>query len=272
MNTNLPSSTPRMPTPPGVNPPSNGPIEPAQGGNEQYDDLGYLIQPEDREPSTPPAPPVAPAAVVPPVTPPTPPAQAPSEKSVTGYGEDPSAVAPPVTPPPVVPVVPPKTIEQMNDEEKAKHLVTETIKDLSDVYDKDKITAYALKHKMSPEALADYVQMAKNDEAEHKQQVEKTQREQRANWYKELKSDPEFGGTNFDTNIHKVDTMMAMYMSDTKKVLTERGSMLPPYIMKDYLRVANLLNPTTKFEGGEPPAPPVVEVDFIDEMYQGQNG
>ena len=40
-------------------------------------------------------------------------------------------------------------------------------------------------------------------------------------------TDPEFGGENFDKNVDRVEKVLEKYMPNMKKVLTERGSMLP---------------------------------------------
>jgi hypothetical protein len=50
-------------------------------------------------------------------------------------------------------------------------------------------------------------------------------------------------------------------------MLTEKKGMLPPYFMKDLLTVAKALKPTSKFEGGEPPAPASEGTSFLDDMY-----
>lgn len=89
---------------------------------------------------------------------------------------------------------------------------------------------------------------ASQDAYEKQVQVEVTK--QKAAWHNELKTDPDFGGEKFAHSVAKVEKFISEFMTDTKKVLTERKSMLPPYVMKDILRAANKFYDTEKLVTG----------------------
>lgn len=112
-------------------------------------------------------------------------------------------------------------------------------------------------HKLSKEqaqALVDIrkAEVAANSKADNDyiEQQKAAVIKQKQDWHSELKKDPNFGGENFAKSINRVDKFLNEMMGDTKKVLTERKSMLPPYVMKDLLRVANLVYDTDKFVNG----------------------
>lgn len=189
--------------------------------------------------------------------------------NVTGYGDE-----------------PPKTddkkdtVEDKNetpedektDEQKAAEAlekeIDESLGKLPEGFDKDVVKKFATDNKFTKEQVEAYVEFAKADieaqNAANKQAIA----DQRKAWNEELKNDAEFGGDNFNKSIDTVEKFLDKHMPNMKKVLTERGSMLPPYIMKDFLKLSKVLNPTTNFEGGEPPAPQEEPVNFLDEMYQ----
>jgi hypothetical protein len=133
--------------------------------------------------------------------------------------------------------------------------------DVKDLDEKEalKLKEFAKSHKLSKEvtqALAD----DKKAEAKaiSEMQAERVKAEAKAvadlktKWDRELRSDPKFGGENFAKNIHKVEKLMSEFMSDTKKVLTERKSMLPPYVMRDLSKLADLVYSTEKLVQGDP--------------------
>jgi len=154
------------------------------------------------------------------------------------------------------------------EKELGKEDVESLVKELPDTYDKDSLSKFALENKFSKEQIEAYVKFAK----EESEQIKKEQLNQvkitRKQWFEELKSDKEFGGELFDKNVHQVEKLLANHMPNVKKVLTERGSMLPPYLMKDLLSLSKALNPSTKLVNGEPSKSKVKEGNFLDEMYQ----
>lgn len=188
----------------------------------------------------------------------------PIEKLATGYGkEEPEEEVKPVeTPKEEV-----KDPAELSEEEKNKKEITETIKDLGAGYDKDKITKFAVENKLSKAQLDAYVKMTKDEDAAYVKQQEESRKTQRKVWKEELMKDPEFGGDNFDKNVDRVERLLEN-MPNTKKVLTEKGTMLPPYIMKDFLSLAKALNPTTTLVVGDAPAPKEEEGDFYAELYK----
>lgn len=215
--------------------------------SDTHDPFGYE-KPKD---VTPP-----PAEVVPPAT-------EEKRKKATGYGE-PEEVVPPAE------VVPPveKTPEELTAEEKAEKELVEAVKDLSDNYNKEEIKKFAKEHKLTVDQVKAYVKLQKGQDAAFLVAEQTRVKAQRSTWNNELKTDAEFGGANFDTNLDKVEKLMEKFMPDTKKVLTEKGGMLPPYFMKDFLRLAKAMNPTSKFVGGNAPAPKEEEKSFLEDLYQ----
>lgn len=126
----------------------------------------------------------------------------------------------------------------------------------------NKILNFAKKHKLPKEVVEEMVADTKASiaailkaqedfKAQQKQLIE----EQRRNWHRELLEDPTFGGENFNYNLTQVNKLIDTLMPNTKKQLTERGGMLPPYLMKDYLLIATELFKTPTFVEGQPPVP-----------------
>jgi hypothetical protein len=201
------------------------------------------------------------------------------KKKVAGYGEGDDEVPPAKTPEELAAEEAAKkekdknkTPEELAAEEAAKKLETdlaEAVKDLDPkAYDQEGIKKFAKENKLTPDQVKAYVKMVKDNDANALVAEQNRIKEQRTAWNNELKSDPEFGGANFDTSLDKVEKLMEKYMPDTKKVLTEKGGMLPPYFMRDFLRLAKAMNPTTKFVGGNPPPPKEEPKNFLEDLYQ----
>lgn len=212
----------------------------------KLDDLGYEI-PADAQVETP-------KADAPPAKP---------EDDQTGYTkpiEEPAKVDPPVDPAKVDPPA------ELTEEEKNKKELSEAIKDLGTGYDKDKIIKFAVDNKLNKAQLEAYVNYNKAEDAAAVKKMNDAKDAQRKQWKVELENDPEFGGEHFDKNVASVNKVLNS-MPNTKKVLTEKGSMLPPYIMRDLLGLSKTLNPTTPFVGGDAPELKV-EDNFIDDFYK----
>lgn len=217
------------------------------------DDFGYDIPADDKKTSDEPP---APAAV-------EEPKEEKVEKLSTGYGDDDEEVVPPVEDKKEEP----KEGEELTDEQKAQKEIDEAVKALGDEFDKDKVKKFATEHKLSKAQVEAWVKQVNEDNKEAKRLQEEAVKAQRKTWKEELKKDPEFGGENFDKNVDRVEKVLKNNMPNTKKMLTERGSMLPPYIMKDLLSLSKALNPVTKFVGGEPSEPKKEEGNFLDDLY-----
>lgn len=199
------------------------------------------------------------------VTPPvveTPPA--PVKKPLTGYGETPPEEKV-ETPAPVEKPVDPATL---TEEEKTKKEFSELVKALPEAIDKDKLTKFALDNKFTKEQLEAYTKLVKEDLDETEKSQKENIKVQRNQWKTELMNDPEFGGENFDKNVDRVEKVLQNFMPNTKKVLTERGSVLPPYIMRDYLALSKILNPVAPLVTGDPGEAEDNSRSFLDEMYK----
>lgn len=155
------------------------------------------------------------------------------------------------------------------EKEKSQKEIQEAVKGLPDNFDKDKVAKFASDNNFSKEQIESYVELVKAEEAEVAKSQEKAIQKQRSEWKEELMNDTDFGGENFDKNVDRVEKVLQNHFPSTKKVLTERGSMLPPYIMKDFLALSKVLNPTTPLVGGEPSQPKENDSgNFLDEMYK----
>lgn len=190
----------------------------------------------------------------------------PVEKPATGYGKKPeeSSIPKPTETPPVEGK---KDEVPATDEEKIKLELAEVVKTLPESFDKELVTKFATENKFTKEQLEAYVKFAAEDvaakEAQHQELVKTT----RAKWEKELKEDPDFGGENFDLNLDRAEKVLEKYLVNTKKELTERGSMLPPYIMRDLYALSKVLNPKAPLVVGE--ANTVVdERSHLDILYK----
>jgi len=163
----------------------------------------------------------------------------------------------------------PKEDEKPKEGELSKEDVETSLKELPEGFDKDKVSKFALDNKMSKEQLQAYVEFAKADADQLKQDQETQLKEQKASWHNELKSDPVFGGENFAKSIHKAEQMLDNHMPNLKKALTDKGGMLPPYIMRDLLGLSKVLNPTTNMvKGDQPGEKESKSKNFLEDMYQ----
>ena len=172
------------------------------------------------------------------------------ENPATGYTEEPPKVDdPPVIPPPPVPKV------DLGYELDTKDLHETDVK---------KLTEFAKTHKLTKEVAQGLVDDRKAEAIALKKVIEdgkaaqeKAIKETKAAWHKELKTDPTFGGENFDKNLMKVEKVLAEFLPNTKKVLTEGKTMLPPYVMRDLCKLADHIFSTEKLTTGDPKEPVV---------------
>lgn len=242
-------STSAIPSPSGyvANPPDSKEVD-----NSGIDDFGYEeVKLETKE-------------TIPPPNPIKDEKESKIEKTATGYGKESETKSDENK------IPEPKAAEETppaNDEEKLKKELSDIVKDLPDDIDKDKITKFALDNKLNKEQLQAYAEFIKEEgkslEASQKEAV----KAQRSEWKNELITDPEFGGENFDKNVDRVEKVLENYMPNTKKILTERGTMLPPYIMRDFLALSKVLNPTTPLVVGNPGQTENDNKHFLDDMY-----
>lgn len=155
---------------------------------------------------------------------------------------------------------------EKNDKTLTKENVDVALGELPEGYDKERTAKFALDNKMTKEQLENFVAMSKEDSVNSKKDQEAQVLATRAGWHKELQEDKEFGGEHFDVNVHKVDQVLEKFFPNMKKALTDNKGMMPPYLMRDFLKVSKLLDPTTELIDGEPKAV-VKETNILDEMY-----
>ncbi len=232
-------------TPPAAEPPAepNPPPDnpPAAEGGDKFDEFGYekpaAAKGEKKEEGA---------------KPPENPLEKEVEKPATGYGAKPPKVedapaAPPAEPPAKDELDP--LVEGLPQEEVTK------------------VKAFATTHKLTPDQVKAYAELRKSDisagAAARDASAKEAEREVaklKAGWDKELRDDKDFGGANFVKSVNRVDRVLEDFLPQTKKALTERGSMLPPYVMRDLAKLADHLYKTEKLVQGDP----VVEVKEED--------
>lgn len=112
----------------------------------------------------------------------------------------------------------------------------------------DAVKNFAAANKLSKEALNEYVtlsKVAKNNfesfKAEQVKAAQAAQAKQRGEWYNSLKTDKDFGGEHFESNLKRVDTVLEKFFPNTKNMLTKAKGMLPPDVMKDMQTLHKLL-------------------------------
>jgi hypothetical protein len=222
--------------------PNSTEIKP-QGGVE-YDKFGYEIKQAKQE---------VPIKEDPPIVPPK------EDEIKLGYE---TAPVEPVKEDP--PIIPPKENEV----------------DFGKLGDSDKkiMSEYFNKFELSKEAREALIKIKQeesiNNEAlkvEHQKKVDAEVVRLKSQWYNELKSDKTFGGDKFDSNIKTVNKFIADFMPNVKNMLTDKGTMLPPNIMKDYLSVAEKLYTTEKLVQGDPLTNETKskgKYDFLNDLYQ----
>lgn len=229
------------------------PTSDAPAAVETHDDLGYVIPKEEV------------AAPIIEEKKDDVPADDKIEKPATGYNDE--EVAPPAEEVKEVPPVE-KTEDEMNEEEKAQKEIKTVIAGLGEGYDKAKIEKFVLDNKMTKEQLAAYVKMTKEEDAKFASDQAAAKVKYRNDSINSLKSDPDFGGENFAKNVDRVEKLLEKNMPSTKKMLTEKGGMLPPYLMKDLLSLSKVLNPIAPLVIGEPPAPEEKDGNFLNDLYK----
>lgn len=184
----------------------------------------------------------------------------PVKDPVTGYAKKPDEVAKEEVKPGEVAKEEVKPTEELSKEDIDKAL--------GDLYDKEVISDFAVKHKLSKVQLEAYIELRTAEDAKFtKLGKDRVQQVKVDNW-NELKNDADFGGENFDKNLDSVEKLMDTYLVNTKKLLTDKGGMLPPYMMKDLLVLHKTLNPTTSLVLGDASKPVEKKEDSALDFYE----
>lgn len=145
-------------------------------------------------------------------------------------------------------------------------------KDLSPE-DAIKLKEFAKANSLTKEAAQALIDMKKSEidslkqaDIQYQKQQEKAINDTKVAWDKELRTHPTFGGDKFAHNVQQAEKVLSEFMGETKKVLTERASMLPPYVMRDLAKLAEHLYGTEKLVQGEQGSPKVEEkeTDHLD--------
>lgn len=256
-------------TTPQVPPPAPSTPTPQAPGTIEFDELGY-----PKAQSQPPAPNQTPQAAQPPAA--TPPAgevnsgynTPPPPPNAAGY-VDPNAAPPAPATPPAAPAAAATPAGEFK--------VEVDLKDFNDV-DKKLFTENFEKYKLPKEAQQALVDIRKNyiqqqtvEQANYQKELDAQILKTKTDWFNELKNDKDFGGANFDANTKMVNKFINDFMPNTKKMLTEKGGMLPPNTMRDFHSVAKKLYETEGFVQGDGSAAsetkPTDQWKFLGDMY-----
>lgn len=169
----------------------------------------------------------------------------------------------------------PTDAPEVKEESKDKFQIIE-LKDLNET-DKKMFTEYFEKHKLPKEAQESLVNIRKaqiadqiRSQKEQQLAIEKQAAKIKTDWYNELRSDKDFGGSNFDSNVKLVNKFITDHLPNTKKMLTEKGGMLPPSTMRDFYSVAKRLYETESFVQGDPGASETKQPEkwkFLSDLY-----
>lgn len=179
---------------------------------------------------------------------------------LTGYGDEPPKVEE-VKPP----VEEPKSVKEYLGYELDLKGLEKT--------EAEKITAFAKANKLSEETAKAFLDLKKSEiaadlklKADQEAQTQKEIAALKSSWDSELRNDPYFGKEKFAHNVQKVEKVLNEFMGETKNMLTERKSMLPPYVMRDLAKLADHLYSTEKLVQGEA-AKSSEEKHFLEELY-----
>ena len=130
------------------------------------------------------------------------------------------------------------------------------------------IKKFAKEHKLTSDQVKAYAEMRQSEIVEFEKNKKEAESKYRKDSTNELKSDKDFGGENFNLNLKRVEVFLENHLPNTKKTLTDRAGMLPPYLMKDLLKIRNLMNSNNTFVGGDPSKVGEEEKNVIDIMYK----
>lgn len=151
------------------------------------------------------------------------------------------------------------------DEKAAEANKVEVLEVLKDMPNKESIAEFAIANGFNKEQVTAYADMLKGQNAKSIENRD----EMRSNWNQELMDDSTFGGENFDANVDKVEKVLQNYLPNMKKALTDKGGMMPPYLMRDLLSLSKTLNPTTELVDGEPSKLNNDKKEFtVQDMYE----
>lgn len=140
--------------------------------------------------------------------------------------------------------------------------------------DAEKIKEFAKANGLTKEAAQAFVDLKKSENETLKKSISDFQKaearkiaETKVAWDKELRTHPTFGGDKFDHNVMRAEKVLSEHLAETKKVLTDRKSMLPPYVMRDLAKLADVLYSVEKLVQGDPKSadkPDEKEFDHLD--------
>lgn len=220
------------------NPAPNDPKAEAQG-DKKFDDNGYEITPPEGDSPKKGAEPEKKAD--------EPKTSEKVETPATGYGAEPPKVE---DPPPEKKV----EAEVKPEPDELDPVVEGLPKD-----EAEGMKEFAKKHNIPKDGLKAFAELRKEEikaaekwAADEAKRVENAKIQIRAEWHKELKEDPDFGGSKFDQSLLRAEKVLHDFLPSTKKMLTESKGILPPYVMRDLAKLHAHLYGGEKLVQGEP--------------------
>lgn len=206
------------------------------------------------------------------VTPETPPKEEKpaGDKGAAGYDEEPvvedkkpvEEVKEPVTGYDKEPVV-----EEPKDDKKADDKTPSDefdIKEPGDLLPEDvkELKEFIKKHKVSKEVAQALVEQKKEEAKKivasieaRKKEAELVAAKYKKAQFEELKADPAFAGDKFAASVKRSEKVIEEFFPNLKKELTKGKGLLPAYIMKDLVKLADHLYETEKLAQGDPVTP-----------------
>jgi len=184
------------------------------------------------------------------------------EDPATGYGEEPLKVTE-------------KKPDEKTDDKAAADDKSEIVLDLKG-FSEDQATGineFVKNNKLSKEQSEAFVELRKKEIQDAEAFATKVDEDAvenskniRAGWDKDLRNDADFGGDKFAYNIKQSEKVLAEFLPNTKKALTESKGMLPPYVMKDLATLAKELYGSKELTSGDPTGNNKTESEGDDEL------
>lgn len=166
----------------------------------------------------------------------------------TGYSAEGASTE---TPPPKTEITTEDEASKLEFEVKAEGIPDAELKE---------IKTFAKANKLSKEQTQAYLDLRKSAlltgakaQEDAKIAAENARKQQRSQWHQELVNDPAWKGEKFGENLKVAERVLDEHFPQLKKSLTERGGMLPPYHMRELVKLGELLYKTENLVEGQAP-------------------
>lgn len=173
------------------------------------------------------------------------------KEPVSGYDKEPEEVKE-------------KPVEDKKADDKAGASDDFDIKEPGDLLPEDvkELKEFIKKHKVSKEVAQALVEQKKEEAKKivasieaRKKEAELVAAKYKKAQFEELKADPAFAGDKFAASVKRSEKVIEEFFPNLKKELTKGKGLLPAYIMKDLVKLADHLYETEKLAQGDPVTP-----------------